>query len=170
MLNSLVRSLQVTIPESGFLFYRPPARLFTGSRATASQVDTSFEFKTEYWLLGQGPRSAPSVTDSGCSADRAVCLANTTRNSEFCKYCSETASFNLTITVTKSRRYPVAGFGGYMIAFDGGDDFVSVAYNEMPQYEFGLQFWFQQNKIREGQSLFTWWSEKNGREWEVADT
>jgi len=57
-----------------------------------------------------------------------------------------------------------------MLALDGGDDFFVVDYGHMPQYEFGLQFWFQQNKIRAGQSLFTWWSETRGREWEVADT
>jgi len=57
-----------------------------------------------------------------------------------------------------------------MVAFDGGDDFLLLDYPELPQYEFGLQFWFQQNKIRDGQTLLTWWSEARGREWEIADT
>ena len=56
-----------------------------------------------------------------------------------------------------------------MIAFDGGDDFVRTHITRMPQYEFGIQLWFQQNKIREGQTLLTWWSDR-GREWEIADT
>ena len=134
-----------------------------------SEVATKFTFEAEYWLTDKRPQTAESATDSGCAADRALCFKNRTLYPEYCE-CSNRTSGNHTIIVKRARKLPRLGFGGFMLALDGGDDFFIVDYGHMPQYEFGLQFWFQQNKIRAGQSLFTWWSQTRGREWEVADT
>ena len=152
------------------MFYRPPANLFAGSESKKKSF--SLEFQAEFWKAkaGWGPRSPETATDSGCAADRTQCALNRTLYAEHCRYCSNRTNFTLNINVNYRRRYPIVGLGGYMVSFDGGDDFMVTEFQSFPQYEFGLQFWFQQNKIRGGQSLFTWWSAARGREWEVADT
>jgi hypothetical protein len=157
------------VEESGFIYFRATSNFFSSPRASASEVATKFEFEAEYWSASVRPITKEDANDSGCATDRALCFKNRTLYSDYCR-CTNRTSFNHTIIVKRARRLPRLGFGGFMLALDGGDDFFVVDYGHMPQYEFGLQFWFQQNKIREGQSLFTWWSETRGREWEVADT
>eukprot|EP00284_Hemiselmis_tepida_P009457 CAMPEP_0174942726 /NCGR_PEP_ID=MMETSP1355-20121228/74972_1 /TAXON_ID=464990 /ORGANISM="Hemiselmis tepida, Strain CCMP443" /LENGTH=232 /DNA_ID=CAMNT_0016189919 /DNA_START=65 /DNA_END=760 /DNA_ORIENTATION=- len=67
-------------------------------------------------------------------------------------------------------RYPQVGFGGHMIAFDGGDDYFDSLFRKFPQYEFTIQLWMQHGKRRQGQTLLTYWSDERGREFEIADT
>ena len=47
---------------------------------------------------------------------------------------------------------------------------MATSFYRMPSYEFGLQFWFQQNKLTTGQTILTWWTDSRGRELEIADT
>ena len=132
--------LQVIVQEGGFIWYRPPSKIFSGRHAQAQEVPTRIEFRAEYFRSSSPPISPTTATDSGCAEDRALCASNATRYHAHCLRCSNTSSFNLTIAVKRARKYPIVGFGGHMIAFDGGDDFFVVNYSELPQYEFGIQF------------------------------
>jgi hypothetical protein len=153
---------KVLIRESGYLWYRPVP-------GENGDEYTKFNVSAEFWTKDTPPISNVTAGDSGCAADRAICAAN--NRSKHCTTCSPRSPlYTVNIRILDILRYPQVGFGGHMIAFDGGDDYMMSTFSKMPQYEFTLQFWFQQNKRRQGQSLLTWWTEARGREWEIADS
>ena len=161
-------ALQVLASESGFLWWRPPLGALNTSVLTRN---TTLRFQAEFWATARSPLSAANSTDSGCAADRALCSADAVANARACGTCSaRITEFELFLTLVRRRHYPQVGFGGQMIAFDGGDDYLVSEFAKMPQYEFSIQLWFQQNKIRTGQTILTYWSDERGREFEIADT
>ena len=160
-------STRVIIRESGFLWFRPP-KLARGDPYDEIKVSA------EYWVLNAPPFSPQADVanwewerSSGCAEDRVQCAAG---QAVYCTCSNRSASLTAPIKVNNVRRWPQVGFGGYMIAMDGGDDYFSFVYNKMPKYEFTLQLWFQQNRRRPGQTLMTYWSDERGREFEIFDT
>ncbi|KAJ1493973.1 hypothetical protein T484DRAFT_1767267, partial [Baffinella frigidus] len=159
---------KVLVPESGFLWYRPPAGILN---TTVLTIATQMQFEVEMWQKERPQVTAASASDSGCAADRVLCAADAVANARACGTCSaRTASWNVTLGIVRRRHYPQVGFGGQMLSFDGGDDYLVAPFKKMAQYEFSIQLWLQQNKMRTGQTILTYWSDEKGREFEIADT
>eukprot|EP00961_Rhodomonas_salina_P194996 2632759-Rhodomonas_salina.2 len=190
--TSLAKPAQVTILETSFIWYQPPKREFSTNNGTYDATFATFDFEVEYWKTDSPLTVPPTDQDSGCIVTRAncelakqgdiwvlnntlnpdiLCEGNTVPCAEFCGKCSSRLGpLTAEIVIQGRRHYPVVGFGGYMIAFDGGDDFLLTELQKLPQYEFSVQFWFQQHKIRPDQSILTWWTDPSRREFEIADT
>lgn len=156
---------RVLIRESGFIWYRPPVGEFG---ANFDSINVSAEF----WNVDQPPITPQGQLNwneslSGCAEDMAKCRAGATL---MCTCTNMSSTRTAGITVKDIRRWPQVGFGGYMLSLDGGDDYFSMKYNKLPQWEFTLQLWFQQNRRRQGQTLLTYWSDERGREFEIFDT
>eukprot|EP00960_Hanusia_phi_P059736 764272-Hanusia_phi.AAC.6 len=161
----------VTAHDSGILWFRPPVSLFDNQSQPATGYNTSVSFAVDFWILRAPPLSEPNGTQSSCSLDRLKCKNSQSAQNNFCGTCTNsTFHFDIRIQIQFGKKYPQVGFGGQMLSFDGGDDFMIFSNDDFPQYEFSIQLWIQQDKIHSGQTLLTIWSDAKGREFEIADT